>query len=140
MNTESVRTLISELPGLLAELKPHCAAARHLVQYVRETIANQPVDRLARRAKFAAHVQACTENGMVALAWDSMDCDCSRSIGSALYPPSVFALEHRIDLEYQEVEGPTSVWICKPSEAPERESRDLAMEAYEDGHPHVVYY
>lgn len=136
MNTESTRAMITELPGLLAVLNPR--AGRHLVQHVR-AILSAPFDPLAARAKLAEHIHACTENGKVAIVSDGMDCDCVRSCHSSLRVAAPFAIEREVNEIHESAEGPVSVCIVKPSEAPENWSRDLALEAFEDGHPHVVY-
>lgn len=47
-------------------------------------------------------------------------------------------IQRAIEMEYEGAEGPTSVWICKPSEEPVYESRDLALEAFKNGHPHLI--
>ncbi len=39
---------------------------------------------------------------------------------------------------YEWADGPCNLTPCHPEDLPESYSRDLAMEAYEDGHPHVV--
>jgi len=47
-----------------------------------------------------------------------------------------------IDAEYDEAEGPVRSHYASVLEEPETggETRDLALEAWEDGHAHVVYY
>ena len=103
------------------------------------------VDHLINeRAQWRAHIDANTEGGMVALCRSGMDCDCSKywDVRIVPAPVSVVAWLRELDNHCQWLDGPESTWFDKPSNHPEgdeHESRDLALEAFEDGHPHVVY-
>jgi hypothetical protein len=70
-----------------------------------------------------------------------MDCDCVKY--SRTYHEKALSVMEYIKFKndtYDWADGPVSVGYGKPSEHPiESHSRDLAMEAYENGHPHVVY-
>lgn len=89
-------------------------------------------------------IEHCRATGQkVALVWSGMDCDCVRYSGSVgLHEPNRKAIDASIEHEYEWADGPCGYYMCTEEEARkvERTSRDLALEAFEDGHPHVVYY
>lgn len=100
------------------------------------------VDPLAERATLKRAIAVFAENGRVALHTTGMDCDCVEYSGVARssIPAQVVAVEREIQGIYDAADGPVSVGLMKPSEAAACESisRDLALEAFEDGHPHCV--
>ena len=69
-----------------------------------------------------------------------MDCDCFKSRTVSHVPtPTVVAAWQMIERAYEGAEGPTSAYFAKPSAEPEGyASADLALEAFEDGHPYSV--
>lgn len=95
--------------------------------------------RLEERAELKAELDACTVDGKVCVVESGRDCDCVEFVHSSLYRfPGVFAFEkHRQDAQYW-ADGPLYVGLCRPDERPGNYSRDLALEAFEDGHAHVV--
>jgi len=96
--------------------------------------------RLMERVEVADTIRRYTEDGQIAVVTSGMDCDCSQYIRSTLrtnLTPVAFLAAR--DDDYTWADGPINVGLCRPSERPESASRDLAMEAYEDGHPHVVH-
>lgn len=100
-------------------------------------------DYLAERQRLARKIRSMAERGEVAIVHGGIDCDGSRWDDRVAYVPALpVAVEKWLDDYNDGAEGPqwTSIW--KPSEARElrSSSRDLVLEAYEDGHPHVIYY
>jgi len=84
----------------------------------------------------------CAENGRVAVIESGMDCDCVQYTGHVHdFPSDTVGFYGALADMYSWAEGPISWRIVKPSESHfiERTSRDLIMEAHENGHPHVVY-
>ena len=81
--------------------------------------------------------------GRVGVIISGMDCDCSmyhrESIRNAF--SSVAEFRKWLDDEYEYAEGPHNVQLTHPDniDKSRNASRDLALEAFEDGHPHVVY-
>lgn len=78
---------------------------------------------------------------MIYVIYGGMDCDCvsyERSTTCA----NQADFEEWEDCMYEDAEGP--VWARQVSKSEydkhQPQSRDLALEAHEDGHPHVVYY
>ena len=116
--------------------RPHFA--KELISIHRARYREALYDPLARRERLAQRVRDCEENGRVALIVEGMDCDCVQGLSVSLCRPAPRYIEYLIGMEYDNAEGPTSCWIEKPSQAPEAYTRDLAMEAFEDGHPHSV--
>jgi len=98
-------------------------------------------DKLEQRAIIKIGLEKCTENNVVAIFEDGMDCDCVKY--SRTYHKKSFSVMEYIRFKnetYEWADGPVSVGYGKPSKHPiENYSRDLATEAYENGHPHVVY-
>jgi hypothetical protein len=95
--------------------------------------------QIAVRARLYKHIDQKTVDGVVSLNQSGMDCDCVRATYGDIVPvKSKRAIEKSIDQIYQDAEGPQSVWIDFPDECVSYSSRDLIMEAYEDGHPHSV--
>lgn len=81
-------------------------------------------------------------NGQIGLLVSGMDCDCVQfSYGSVVSVNSLAELEKHIASMYEWADGPLNVTYTTPEKASkyERQSRDLALEAFEDGHGHVVY-
>ena len=94
------------------------------------------------RAQALAEMAACTENGKVALIESGMDCDCVRYSGRVhIVDATEEAVEELYDYVYKWADGPVSLAFCKPSVAKQVRytSRDLALEAFEDGHPHSIH-
>jgi hypothetical protein len=95
---------------------------------------------LEERADIARVIAKYEREGQVCLVESGMDCDCvsychSRNVSGL----TVMGFVKRRDDMYEWADGPCNLSICAPEDAPESFSRDLALEAYEDGHPHVVY-
>ena len=115
-------------------------SAQRFRTHAREQNSRMLRDRLVEREKNVAHMNSCAQGGEVCLVIDSMDCDCYRVTYGVILPAVRVVVEDYVNQLYEDAEGPTSVYITHPDEMPERQERDLALEAYEDGHPHVVYY
>lgn len=99
--------------------------------------------RINDRAHWAAIMARCVVGGKVGLIISGMDCDCVRYRYETVVdaPSGLFKLQRNIDREYMDAEGPHSVSYVRPDEARDgySNSRDLVLEAYEDGHPGTVY-
>lgn len=93
--------------------------------------------RIAREGLFiAALTEQLANVGACVLRVSAMDCDCARYSYAATFDNVDDALEWR-EGQYMGAEGPTSVYLVDEVDPPE--SRDLALEAFEDGHAHCVY-
>lgn len=109
----------------------------YIRKYERPSIEDKST--IAERARFVDLIHGCAEHGRIAVNIDQMDCDCCRYTSSGLIPAHPFAFESARQRAYLDAEGPIyGFWISKPSEQVPHESRDLALEAFEDGHPSVI--
>ena len=94
---------------------------------------------IGQRPKFIAVIKEHEVDGLISLNSTQMDCDCARWTSGGVMPAVPVAVEAAIQEMYDNAEGSVSWWIDTPANVAEYESRDLALEAFEDGHPHVVY-
>ena len=98
-----------------------------------------PSDPLAAKQERIDRIRACAVDGKVSVSVDQMDCDCSRWTSSRLVSATWVAVEYHYNELMYNAEGPIyGVWIDTPENGAAYHSRDLAMEAFEDGHPHSV--
>ena len=99
-------------------------------------------DRLVEKENIVSHIKSKTENGKVAVVWSGVDADCV-SWGNRvdIVSSSYVQIEKMLNDVYEGSEGSIDFYYEKPSIAEKltETSRDLAMEAFEEGHPHVVY-
>jgi len=96
-------------------------------------------DRLAYRAGLAEWIARHAQGGQVALVVRQMDCDCAEWTSASVMQASVIRVQRAIEQTYDNAEGRVSWWIARPDEHVERDERDHALEAFEEGHAHVVY-
>ena len=99
-------------------------------------------DWLAERWSTLQRYRACTRDGKIGLIRDGRDCDCvsyHRELIVEAVPFVQFMREERHHEHW--LDGPESTTIVPPDQIDPCGdfSRDLALEAFEDGHPHVVY-
>ena len=79
-------------------------------------------------------------SGPVVAVWTwSRDCDMCEGTDRSLIPATSGALDEFLDSLYANAEGPVSWSLHAPSEHFQSTFRDRALEAFEDGHPHVIY-
>jgi len=95
-----------------------------------------------RRAELIGRIQECAEGGQVALIESGMDCDCVQYSGRVhMVDATYWAVIKKEEDIAQWADGTFSLYVDKPSSAGRivPESRDLVLEAFEDGHRHVVF-
>ena len=96
----------------------------------------------ARRQQFLQSIARCAEGGRVAVVWSGRDCDGAKYAHSvAIVDADKKEVEAHIEHTYEWADGSCAYYIERPSVARELEysSRDLALEAFEDGHSHAIY-
>lgn len=99
-------------------------------------------EHINRRAALLTRIETCAEDGKVALVESGRDCDGVRYTGRVRL---IEATPRAYWAEYEQVadwaDGPFSFAIVRPSEATgiEYQSRDLTLEAFEDGHAHCLH-
>jgi hypothetical protein len=94
------------------------------------------------RISFLTALREWAEDGKIAVMESGRDCDCVEYSGSAhLIDATVAAYDELYERTAKWADGPFYFTLERPSVARgvEYESRDLVLEAFEDGHPHVVY-
>jgi hypothetical protein len=102
--------------------------------------AQRDPDWLAERAELKEIIEKSTVDGEVCIVEWGMDCDCVKYHYERNQPaPTVMEYVQREREMYEWADGPCHMAIGKPEKEPENWTRDLVMEAYEDGHPHHVY-
>ncbi len=97
-------------------------------------------DYLQERADIAATLKEFADaDGYVGIVESGRDCDCVQYChGARRKFVGAFQFEkERQDILYW-ADGPAYVTLCRVDELPKSYSRDLALEAYEDGHAHSV--
>lgn len=97
-------------------------------------------DQLGERAAIAATLKEFADDeGYVGVVESGRDCDCVSYCGGTRRKfAGAFEFEkYRQDAQYW-ADGVHHVTLCPVDEIPEYRSRDLALEAYEDGHAHSV--
>lgn len=122
----------------------HYMMHRIRTQYGQSPLPQHMADRLAElrgRARLRAAIAEHAVDGRVALAVTQMDCDCAQWSSTVTLLASVDAINAYLERLYDDAEGPVTWSFISPEEQAEfvPQSRDLALEAFENGHPHVVH-
>jgi len=100
-------------------------------------------DARIRRMTMIRQVKEFAESGKIAMVNSGMDCDCSRWENSvSIIRATVKSVDKWVNDFYANAEGPQSCRLERPSVARklQHSSRDLALEAFEDGHPYSISY
>lgn len=103
-------------------------------------LSSEDTSTIGRRVALHESIRRHAVDGKVSLSYDQMDCDCVRWTDGYVVPAIPRHVERLIEQVYADAEGPVyAVWIDKPDAYAQYYARDLALEAHENGHPHVVY-
>lgn len=98
--------------------------------------------RLSRRWELMARIDECRrDDGKMWVSESGMDCDCVSYSGHLHECEANLRAYEKLGYEINEwADGPFNIYPITEEQAAESRprSRDLAMEAYEDGHPHSV--
>lgn len=111
---------------------------------LRETGAAQDyrneTDWIEDRAVIKERLKRYTDSdGKIGIVECGRDCDMSEYCYSRIHQNlTVIKFIQMRDDKYAWADGPCCVYICPVEDLPGNHSRDLAMEAFEDGHPHIV--
>ena len=109
----------------------------------RRHLLSEATEARQKRATILRQVVEYAENGKIAMVNSGMDCDCSRWENSvSVIRATVKSVDKWTDDFYGNAEGPQSCRLERPSVARklQHSSRDLALEAFEDGHPYSISY
>jgi hypothetical protein len=97
-------------------------------------------DRRVARQALISRIDECAENGQILVLESGIDCDGSQYSGrTSLIDSTVEAFDAHYDSVAQWADGVFYLSIERPSLEIEYQSRDLALEAFEDGHPYSLY-
>ena len=134
---------IHDLAGKLALSVTPPALNKFLHKLGRKVVENQSTgDALKRRQELSELIASKEQQGLVAIVYGGRDCDMVQWDNRvAVVPATVTFIERWVDIYMEAAEGPQWWSIDSLSEVRDLEPsrRDLALEAHEDGHPHVVY-
>jgi len=97
-----------------------------------------PTDPLVEKMEISTIIRKFEKDGKVRISDRFHDCDhavstCTRLVQATL----VHVIAHMDDL-YSNAEGCGSAWIHSPDDTCDPDFRDLALEAFEDGHAHSI--
>ena len=109
----------------------------------RRHLLSEATEARQKRATILRQVVEYAENGKIAMVNSGMDCDCSRWENSvSVIRATVKSVDKWVNDFYSSAEGPQSYRLERPSVARtlQHSSRDLALEAFEDGHPYSISY
>lgn len=98
-------------------------------------------DRVQHRISLNRQVTDLSENGLVAVVVGGLDCDmCAYEGRVHQFPSQISEFWKCLDQLYYEAEGPIHWRVVRVSESGSitPTSRDLALSAFEDGHPYSV--
>jgi hypothetical protein len=94
---------------------------------------------LTQRADLARTIRDNIVANQIAVVQSGMDCDSVQYCWSSIVDnPTVMKLWSDAASTYEWADGPCHIGYCRPDERPDNYQRDLAMEAYENGHPHFI--
>jgi hypothetical protein len=132
------RRVIRDLQSQGLNFDAHGNAARD-PGAMRRRQAGQMVAENARRRRA---LDRATVDGRIGVVVDGMDCDCTQYHRGWVQPAwaSVAAFRRWDEERMSWLDGPECMALVRPDQV-DRDgnwSRDRALEAYEDGHPHVV--
>ena len=109
----------------------------------RRHLLGEATEARQNRSTMIRQVAEYAEKGKIAVVNSGMDCDCSRWENSvSIIRATVKSVDKWVDDFYSNAEGPQSYYLERPSVARklQHSSRDLALEAFEDGHPYSISY
>ena len=119
--------------AVLPVLSPENTSRLRYLRFMRD----QRISALELRERLARFAV----DGIVNVSISGMDCDCVQYAHCRQVSADFDEYCAWVDDSYEWADGPMTISIisCDAAETFEDYSRDLALEAYEDGHPHVVY-
>jgi hypothetical protein len=94
------------------------------------------------RAPYRRILDKYARDGKIGVHRSGMDCDCTQYSHSSIIDAPVGAIQFQMreELHYEWLDGPESTsWSLPENTIVQHRSLDLALRAYEDGHPSTVY-
>lgn len=117
---------------------------RRLFRRMGKTIVEQNSygSEVDRNAQIRSMLDRCLVDGRIGVILSGMDCDCTQYYREYVMkmPNSVQWFKRHWDKHCDWLDGPETQTFVPPADiTPQHRSYDLAMEAYENGHPSTVY-
>lgn len=109
---------------------------------LRRLLRSTSPDHLQLNQELAQRIACRAEGGQIAVIESGRDCDGVRYWGDVTLLPATLAhFNHHWTRRAKWADGPFHLEIARPSEAARTQSgsRDLTLEAFEDGHPHCLF-
>lgn len=135
-DADTTRCLLETLAGISNEGRRWKLAHKTFHHAVREAH-----ERTQARRDYLARLFALAEDGKIAVVHSGRDCDGVAYSGCVtIVDATVKAVQEHIDHQTKWADGPMWFDLDRPSAAAaiEYQSRDLTLEAFEDGHSHVI--
>jgi len=111
------------------------------IKHIYRVVNQRPTyDRIQDRADLKERLDEVEHHGFIGVQWEATDCDHTHATGGRNRPRLTLVEEQRRrDMFFDDLEGPGCMWYVDPREnITHRTTRDLALEAFEDGHPHLI--
>lgn len=116
--------------------------SRSLIRRVCREAFRSRIEPLLQRMKLKARIAVLQEQGAIAIIHGGIDCDGGRWDNRVVMAAATVAAVERWSNQYKaRAEGPQWQTLEKPTLAKDltEDSRDLGLEAFEDGHSHVLF-
>lgn len=110
--------------------------------YLRAKRKIKGTDKLQSKVKFKKRIEEHSVDGKVAIVYGGIDCDHARWDNRVRIVDANLTSVMSWENDYMESAEGSQWYDLKPMDyalSLNESSRDLAMEAFEDGHPHVIY-
>lgn len=123
---------------------PYTRAVKKLLRKMGKTMHERVTygSEVERNAQIRSMLDRCLVDGQIGVILSGMDCDCTQYYDERVMkmPNSVQWFKRYWDEHCEWLDGPeTQTFVPPASIVPQHRSYDLAMEAYENGHPSTVY-
>ena len=106
----------------------------------RHGLLRQATEARIARQSLIRRIAELAVDGQVAVWESGRDCDSVSYRGfKCLIPATVAEFDALYEHEHKWADGPFCLWVESPLLERQRCSRDLGMEAFEDGHSHVIF-
>lgn len=95
-------------------------------------------DFYADKIEIKALIRKFEKDGQVRVSDRFQDCDHAVSTCTRLIPAVLVSVIATMDDIFNNAEGPGTAWVHSPEDTCDPDFRDLALEAFEDGHAHLI--
>jgi len=144
---EYLRASVELLQDLLKAIEkprdfnsPRARRYRKLIGEYRRVLKECQIDDLLRkRERINEIIKRHNCDGVIHIVWEAQDCDHVYTKDVTQIPATFIHYVKWEDDFYHYAEGPQSHWITQPFDRPTRITRDLGLEAFENGHPHLIH-